>query len=69
MHSGDAADPRPVRGRFGKVFGIAMGIAGGLMNSFVPETLVHVKPANASNEDAQAVKAKLKPIGELGSLF
>ena len=51
-------------GHFGKVFGIAMGIAGGLMNSFTPETLVHVKPEGAKDEDAQAAEAELKPIGE-----
>ena len=52
-------------GKFGKVFGMAIGVAGGLINSFTPDTLVHVKPAKASNEDAQAARAELKPIGEL----
>jgi RHS repeat-associated protein len=58
--------PNPC-GRFGQWFSTALGVAGaaGGLNSFTPQTLVHVKPVGGTNQDAQAGKAILKPIGEL----
>ena len=57
--------PNPC-GKFGQWMSTAMGVAGGLMsNSFMPETLVHVRPPGAGAEDARQAKAVLKPIGEL----
>jgi RHS repeat-associated protein len=55
--------PNPC-GKFGKWAAAAMGAAAGL-NSFAPDTLVHVKPKDASDADAQLGKSELKPIGEL----
>jgi RHS repeat-associated protein len=51
-------------GRFGKMFSAAVGVISAL-NSFPADTLVQVKPANATPEDAKRAKAILKPIGEL----
>lgn len=47
-------------GKFGKLLSLAAGL-----NSFTPETLVHVRPAGAMPEQAQAGQSELKPIGEL----
>jgi RHS repeat-associated protein len=52
-------------GKFGKLFGTAIGLVGGLMNSFTPDTLVHVRPAGATDEDAWQAKTELRPIGRL----
>jgi hypothetical protein len=57
--------PNPC-GKFGKYFGMGMGIAGAAgMNSFPSETLVQVMPAGASDADAMQGKTELKPIGAL----
>lgn len=55
--------PNPC-GKLGKYVGMAMGVAGGLF-SFPGDTMVHVKPADATAADAQAGKSVLKPISEL----
>lgn len=51
-------------GKFGKFFGAAMGVLGGL-NSFPADTLVHVRPAGAGAREAQLGRAELRPIGQL----
>ena len=51
-------------GKLGKMFGAAVGAISAL-NSFPADTLVHVKPADATAEDAQQGKTTLKPIQEL----
>jgi hypothetical protein len=59
--------PNPC-GKFGQWFGMAAGAAGaagGGLNSFAADTLVHVMPQGASEHDAYDAKAVLKPIGEL----
>ena len=56
--------PNPC-GKFGKLFGIAAGVAGGLMNSFPADTLVHVMPDGSNAADAPAGKSTLKPIGDI----
>jgi RHS repeat-associated protein len=57
--------PNPC-GKFGKYFGMGMGIAGAAgMNSFTAETLVQVMPAGAGDADATQGKTGLKPIGAL----
>jgi RHS repeat-associated protein len=57
--------PNPC-GKFGKYFGMGMGIAGAAgVNSFPAETLVQVMPAGASDADATEGKTELKPIGAL----
>jgi len=56
--------PNPC-GKFGKMFGTAVGLVGGLLNSFTGDTLVQVRPAGAAPTDALAGKAVLKPISEI----
>jgi hypothetical protein len=55
-------------GKFGQWFGMAAGAAGaagGGLNSFSADTLVHVMPQGAAEHDAQQAKAELRPIGQL----
>ncbi len=56
--------PNPC-GKFGKLFGIAAGVAGGLMNSFPADTPVHVMPEGVTEADAHTGQSALKPIGDI----
>jgi len=58
--------PNPC-GKFGKWVSAALGAASmaAEINSFTPDTLVHVRPEEAMLADAHAAKAVLKPISEL----
>jgi RHS repeat-associated protein len=55
--------PNPC-GKFGKWLNLGLGMAGGL-NSFTAETVVQVRPHDASDKDALVAKAMLKPISDL----
>jgi hypothetical protein len=54
-------------GKFGKWLAAGIGAVGGLLGliSFPEDTLMHVRPAQASDADAQAGRVELKPIGQL----
>jgi len=52
-------------GMFGKAFGVAVGVAGGLDNSFPGDTLVHVKPRGVPLPVASVAASEVKPISEL----
>ena len=52
-------------GKFGKLFSMAVGLGAGLMNSFTPETEVHVRPKGASSTDAMRGKTEKRAIKDL----
>jgi RHS repeat-associated protein len=59
--------PNPC-GKFGKLFGTAVGVAGAAgasPNSFAAETHVHVRPKKAGDADATHGKTELKAIKDL----